>query len=432
MLYKYIHVACIGGIGMSGLAKLLVKSGHIVTGSDKMLKAEATDYGVKLYSEDTLPEETQLLICSSAMNDTHPQIILAKEKNIPIMHRMDAVVELISDKKVLGLLGSHGKTSSSGMLSNILHDQTFLIGGIHQNRGSNADWGRPDGEQWCVFETDESDGSFEKINIYGGVFTSLDREHLTHFDNSFEKLFQAFQDYLSRQENPQWIMLNVDDENLKKLHKNVPHLGSYGVSEDAQYKIQNIRGRTYDLLCPNGELLTNLELGVFGRHFLQNSAGVVAMCMELGMDPKEIRQGLKEYKGVERRLTKIGEKKGIAFFDDYAHHPTEIRASLSALMEEYKKILVFFEPHRYTRMNDVWNDFVQSLELVDKVYILPFYAASEKPIEGITSEDFANESEKFVLSKCMVDEIKDFDADCVVCMGAGHSSRLIKDAYESF
>lgn len=440
--YKNIHIGCIAGIGMSGLAILLKQKGCKITGSDKNLspgqKWNHMLDDVEIVPEDILPEQTELLLLSSAMQESHPQIVCAKKRNIPIMHRMDMVALLFSELKVLGMLGSHGKTSSTGMLSNILDDQTFLVGGVHQNRGSNAQW--MEGSEFAVFETDESDGSFAKIDIFGGVFTTLDREHLPHYNESFDNLKQAFKDYLMRQKNKHLIMLNIDDENLRilyqdclQLNENTDNFSTYGEHKDADYRIENVRGRMYDLVLPNQTILKDIELGVHGRHFLQNSAGVVALSVALNIPEEKIRKGLKEYKGMQRRLTKLGEVYGVSYIDDYAHHPVEIKASLQALKEEYNRILVFFEPHRYTRLSDLWSDFVEVLSLSEKVYVLPFYGASEKPIDGISSEAFVAEKENFFLSVDIKAEIKAANltkGDCVVCMGAGYSSKIIKDVYE--
>lgn len=406
-----VHIACANGAGMSGLLSILRCLNCKVTASDAA------------WGDEVLPAGTDILITSSAMNIDHPLILEARARGVMIMHRMDLICLLFEQSKKLIVLGSHGKTTTSGILANVLCDQSFVIGGLHLNRNANAEYvGKVDlsVSEYCVLETDESDRSFEKITPFGGIVTALSPEHLERYNYDFDNLKSAFAKYINNIQGP--VVINKDDVNLAQL--NVKAL-TYGQQGDYKLIVHSLD--VFSVVRPNGEVISDIQLGVFGRHFIQNAAGVVALCCEIGVSVDQIRKGLAGFKGMGRRLEQLARKDKLIFIDDYAHCPQEIIASIAALKEQFAHefLTIIFEPHQKQRLERSWMEFVKALEMADRVFVMDVFGARE----SLTVEQKHDVSMRLVQES---DKFEHFDnwkqpaEGVVVAMGAGDSCAAIR------
>jgi UDP-N-acetylmuramate--alanine ligase len=435
---KKMHFIGIGGIGMSGIAEILINLGYEVSGSD-LRESEQTrrlsTLGAKIFIGHYPSNigDYHVVVTSSAINQENPEIIEARRRKIPIIHRSEMLAELVRLKHGIGVAGTHGKTTTSSMLSFVLYNgginPTAIIGGKVLNFKSNARIG--EGE-YIVFEADESDGSFLNLLPTIAVVTNIDADHLDHY-KYFEGLKNAFLMYVNNIPFYGYSVLCVDDlpivEMLPKIER--PYF-TYGFSEQADFRANNIRmknGRTiYDCYYRN-DMLGDIELGLLGNHNVVNSLSVVAVALELGMSFDSIRDGFADFKGVGRRIEKIGEINGITVIDDYGHHPTEIKATLAAVRNLGRRIVVIFQPHRYTRTHLLWEDFGKAFGFADEIFLTEIYPAGEEPIEGVSSKLIAdsimkNEGrEARIISK--FEEIPDNvigilkKGDIVLTLGAG-------------
>lgn len=401
---KHYHFIGIGGIGMSGIAQLLLRSGLKVSGSD--LKEGASIEGLKKLGAEVFIghrpgniKEASLVIYSSAIKEDNPEVKEAKRRGLPLLKRAQALAELMGEKTVITVTGSHGKTTTASLASYLLLEAglfpTVAIGGILRNIDNNACLG--DG-RFFVAEADESDGSFLYYRPKYSIVTNLDREHLDYY-KEFENEVEAFREFFDKTEKGGCLFCCADDANLKALagdYKNKCVL--FGLNEGAHIYSKNIRleGLTSEFDCfYNDKFIERFSLALGGRHNISNALAVIALGLELGIDLEFIKRALGHYQGAQRRLEVKLKKKDFLVIDDYAHHPTEIKATLSAVKNlKAGRVVAVFQPHRYSRTKLLLGEFGSSFALADYVVITDIYPASEPPIEGINA-------------KCIYDKIKE-------------------------
>lgn len=433
-----MHFIGIGGVGMSGIAEILVTLGFEVSGSD-LKKSDNTkrleNMGVKVFIGHNASniEDYNVVISSTAINLENPEIIEARKRKIPVIHRSEMLAELVRLKHGIGVAGTHGKTTTSSMLSSVLWsaglNPTSIIGGKVINFGSNAKKG--EGE-YLVFEADESDGTFLNLLPTITAVTNIDSDHLDHY-KYFEGLKDAFLKYINNIPFYGFSIVCIDDLTIRELVPKIdrPYL-TYGLSDGADFQAKNIRFENgmmvYDIIIFDEEA-GSIEIKLLGRHNVVNSLAVVGIAKELEIEFEEIKRGLAEFEGVGRRLEIIGESSGITVIDDYGHHPTEVKATLEAVKTLGRRIVVVFQPHRYSRTQLLWDDFGKSFYDCDELYIAPIYSAGEMPIDGVDSsliadayEKHENKKAKIISSKekitdIIVDILK--DGDVVLTLGAG-------------
>ena len=407
--YGVIHFVGIGGIGMSGIAEVLSNLGYEVTGSD--LKATETtrrleELGIKIYrgqSEENIGKARVVVISSAVLQD-NPEVVAARRLSIPVIPRAEMLAELARLKYGILIAGSHGKTTTTSLISTILGhgglDPTIIIGGKLKGIGSNAKLGQG---EFLVAEADESDGSFLKLSPTIAVVTNIDREHMEFFKN-MENLREAFLSFINKVPFYGVSLICAEDENLRSL---IPHIHrsflTYGFSESSDIYAVNIEkgymSTSFDVVYGK-EAIGRFSVPLPGSHNMLNSLASIGVALELKMDVSEIKEALKSFSGIQRRFEFKGEAKGIKVYDDYCHHPSEIRATLSAARENLRfldgkgRLFVIFQPHRYTRTADLMDEFSASFGDSDYLVLLDIYPAGEKSIEGVTSEALAGKIRK--------------------------------------
>ncbi len=395
---QHFYFVGIGGIGMSGIAEVLLTLGHTVSGSD--LKASPItrrleSLGARVFvghAAEQVGADVGAVVVTSAVNEANPEIQEARRRKIPVIPRGELLAELMRLKYGVAIGGSHGKTTTTSMTATILAaaglDPTVVVGGrVGTLGGSNARVGQSD---LLVVESDESDGSFLKLSPILAVVTNVDREHLDHY-KSFENVLAAFTDFVNKVPFYGAAILCLDDENVRLLLPQIRRrVVTYGVTPQADLVIRDLdfsSTASHFTLHYRGESLGPFTLNVTGRHNVLNAAAATALCLELGLSGAQIASGLAAFSGVDRRFQLRGEAAGVAVIDDYGHHPTEVRATLDAARQRrFAKIHVLFQPHRYTRTQILMDDFARSFFDADSVTLLDIYAASEPPIEGVSSQ----------------------------------------------
>jgi UDP-N-acetylmuramate--alanine ligase len=389
-----MHFIGIGGIGMSGIAEILVNLGYEVSGSDLKASEQTKrleSLGVTVYMGH-FPSNIQdyhVVVTSSAIDLTNPEIIEARKRKIPIIHRSEMLAELVRLKHGIGIAGTHGKTTTSSLLASVLFDAginpTAIIGGKVLNFGSNARAGEG---TYIVFEADESDGTFLNLLPSIGIVTNIDADHLDHY-KYFDGLKDAFLSYINHIPFYGYSVLCIDDTVIRELLPKIerPYY-TYGFSEDADFTACNIKredGYTRFSCSYKGKKIGDFSIALLGKHNVSNALAVIAVALELGIPVETLRHGLENFRGVGRRLEKIGDKKGVSVYDDYGHHPTEIRATLSALKNLGRRVVVVFQPHRYSRTGLLWDEFGQAFADADEVFFTEIYPAGEEPVKGVSS-----------------------------------------------
>jgi len=391
-----IHFVGIGGIGMSGIAEVLVNMGYRVTGSDIKQSPgiqRLQDLGVEVFigHDSNNVGNTDVVVTSSAIIGSNPEVEFAIANKIPVIARAEMLAELMRLKFGIAVVGSHGKTTTTSMISSVLFhgdlDPTIVVGGKVKKLGSNARLGKG---KFMVVEADESDGSFQKLSPVISVLTNIDLEHIDHYEN-IENLEAEFARFLDKIPFYGLSVLCADCPRVRKLESkyNKRHI-TYGHANDADLTIRNVRVsgfNTFFNVSLHGELLGEIELNVAGRHNALNSLAAVAVGLELGMSFEDIKKGLYEFSGIDRRLQLKGNKEGIMVIDDYGHHPSELKTTIESLEESFsRKPVVVFQPHRFSRTKLLFNEFVEVLSNVNKLYVLDIYPAGEKPLEGTDSK----------------------------------------------
>jgi len=394
---QHLHFVGIGGIGMSGLAEVLLNLGYEISGSDLRLSPvteRLEKLGAKIWQghDAAHVDDAKVVVISSAVSEDNPEVQEARRRQIPVIPRGELLAELMRLKYGIAVAGSHGKTTTASMLATVLSsaglDPTVVVGGrVSTMGGSNARVGRSD---LLVVESDESDGSFLKLAPILAVITSIDREHLDHY-RDLDHVLEAFLDFANRVPFYGAAVVCLDDENVQRILPRITRRTiTYGRSAQAALVVSGIRPERFASvfrLRRRGEDLGEFRLNIPGEHNVLNAAAAVGVALELGVEPEKVREGLARFQGVDRRFQKRGEAAGVTVVDDYGHHPTEIRATLETARQcGYERILVLFQPHRYTRTHLLMDDFARSFHQADAVFLTDIYAASEEPIEGVTAE----------------------------------------------
>jgi len=434
---KY-HFIAIGGIGMSGLAKYLLEDGHTVSGSDiadSKYVAKLREMGAKVYighDAENVPEGS-IIIKSTAIRDNNPEVIRAKELGLPIYHRSDLLKEIAqtaqeNGKIFIGFSGTHGKTTTSGLASYVLDkaglEPSFVDGGIIPELNTNAQHCR--GKHF-IAELDESDGTIVKYSPDILVINNLEEDHIDFYKNGMPDLIKTFETAISKAKK---VIVNNDNAGIKLLKGDFI---TYGLN-DADYVAKNLDSETLEIYH-HGELLTTVKIQLAGIHNVYNTLAVVAALNEAGIDVASVAQYFYPFTGMGRRFQKVAEFDGVTVYDDYAHHPTEIKAALQAAASKFgrENVVAVFQPHRYTRLQSLWDDFKTAFENAGRVIVTDIYAASEDPIEGVNSEKFASELEHCEYISGTIAEVAQKlkptlkQGDIVVGLGAGTITNLGKE-----
>lgn len=446
-----IHFIGIGGIGMSGIAEILCDMGYTISGSDMSESGNVSRLrkkGIAItigHSADTI-EGAGIVVISTAIPPTNPEVVAARKQFLPIVHRAEMLGELMRLKKSIAIAGTHGKTTTTSMVASVLDagglDPTVINGGIITGWGSNARLGA---SEWMVVEADESDGSFSRLKPTVAVVTNIDPEHLDHHGD-FDSLRQAFRDFIAAIPFYGFASLCIDHPMVQQMIAEIPErrLLTYGFSASADVRGVNVHhdgeGMVYDVAISQrlGEInknkninLTNLRLPMLGEHNVLNSLAAICVGLELGLDADAITKGITDFPGVGRRFDHKGEGAGIAVIDDYGHHPVEIHAVLAAtrMLKPTEKVIAVFQPHRYTRLRDLFADFCACFNNADHVLIAHVYAAGEEAIEGVSRDHLIDGLRAHGHpSVAGLDDPKDLaglvlevasPGDVVLCLGAG-------------
>jgi len=455
---EVIHFIGIGGIGMSGLALIMNNMGFVIQGTD-LSRNKNTDRviqaGIKVnigHHRKNLNKATMVVI-SSAVKKNNKEFIVAKDKKLPIFTRGEMLANVVALKKNIVITGSHGKTTTTSLVANILVeaglDPTVINGGVINSLKSNAQLGKG---EWAVIESDESDGSFLELPITYSIVTNLDKEHLD-FYGSFEKLKKSFCTFVEKTPSFGKSLICIDNNNLKSLlYKCKTHnFLTYGFNKNSNYQITNVRKKfffsIFDLRIkiPSSKatVIKNIVVNLIGDHNITNATAAIGIALNLGIKVNKIKKALKKFQGIQRRFTKIFSIKEREFYDDYAHHPTEIKAVIRGAREVYKdrKIVCVFQPHRYSRVKFLKNEFSSSFKSINTLVLCPVYSAGEKIKYNFNQDNFSRLISK--KSKVQVVNIKNkqdlqnyfkqnlLDNELVICMGAGSISNWVREIGEN-
>jgi UDP-N-acetylmuramate--alanine ligase len=446
-----IHFVGIGGIGMSGIADVLLSMGYQVSGSDLNLSPVIENLrskGAQIFighKEENI-QDVNLLVYSSAIDFNNPEIKKAKADRIPFVRRAEMLAELMRLKYGIAIAGSHGKTTTTSMVATIFHDAgmdpTHIIGGIVNNLGTHAKMG---GSEYLIAEADESDGSFLHLNPIMAVVTNVDNDHLD-FHKTEENIKQAFIDFVNKIPFYGKAALNAHDKGTQDIIAKIkrPYV-LFGIAKNLEEKVSldyvawNVsyaRGETSFELWHLGSAKGKIQLAVSGEHNVLNALAAISISHETGLSFDAIRSGILKFKGVGRRLESLYRNGDFEIIDDYGHHPTEIKATLKTLKEIYKKrICVVFEPHRCSRTKQLWNDFINSFENADEVFVGPIYPASESAIPGISSDTLVSAMKerfgakfKSISLDTMIELIQERKKENLIflTLGAGSISKKVK------
>ncbi|HEY0049255.1 MAG TPA: UDP-N-acetylmuramate--L-alanine ligase [Pyrinomonadaceae bacterium] len=450
---KHVHFIGIGGIGMSGIAEVLCNLGFKISGSD-LKKSGNTDRlelsGATVFEGHAAENvgDAQVVVYSSAVRADNPEVVEAKSRSIPVIPRAEMLAELMTLKPYsVAVAGSHGKTTTTSMVATILGhagvDPTTIVGGVVDTLGSNARLGQSD---WFVTEADESDRSFLMLSPTVALVTNVDREHMDSY-KGMEDVMQCFMDFVNKVPFYGAAVLCLDDPNVQAI---IPHIKrrrvTYGFSAQADVSAHNIRyndsfGSTFTV-WKGAEVLGEISLPVPGKHNVYNALGATAIALELDVEFEMIAGAFKTFKNANRRFQFKGEAKGVTVVDDYGHHPTEILATLAAARNGSggRRTVVIFQPHRYTRTQDLMDDFARSFNNADVVFLTDIYAASEMPIEGITSEvltakikQYGHKNVQYIGDiKGAAEKVNEQlrEGDLVITLGAGSVTKLSEQILE--
>ncbi len=453
-----VHFVGIGGIGMSGIAEIMHNLGYQVQGSDVSENANVrrlSDMGIKIFKghdASNMANVSLLVISSAIKTDENPEVLAAKKGGIPVIRRSEMLAELMRLKYCLTVAGTHGKTTTTSMVAAVLDDAaldpTVINGGVINAYGTNARLGSGD---WIVVEADESDGTFVRLPSTIGIVTNIDPEHLDYY-GSFDGLRDAFARYVENIPFYGAALMCIDSQEVQNLMGRISdrRIISYGLSPQADIRAVNIsvdgQKTSFDVVISdrrNNEArdIEGFTLPMPGQHNLQNALAAIAAGLQLGVADEKIKQALAEFGGVKRRFTLTGTWQGVEVYDDYAHHPVEINAVLesarAAATAKGGKVMAVVQPHRYTRLRDLFEDFCTAFNDADSVIVAPVFPAGETPIEGIHAEAMVStmiakghrdvrlldtpENLPTLISEMAV------DGDVVICMGAGSITQWAND-----
>ena len=451
---EIIHFVGIGGIGMSGLALIMKRMGFNVQGSDmfinkniESLKKDKIKVNIN-HSKKNIISAT-IVVISSAIKKNNPELIEARKKQLPIYKRGEMLANIVSLTKNIVVTGSHGKTTTTSLLAAIFSktklDPTIINGGVLNAIKSTAKLGKSD---WCILEADESDGSFIHVPPTYSIVTNIDREHMDYY-SSMSELKKLFIKFINKAPSFGKSFICIDDRNNRDVLKKIKikNFYTYGVDSKAQFRIKNIKQvkdySEYDLAInlpgKKNIVINKIKIPLLGKHNVLNSTAAVAVALTIGISRDIIKSGLKEFKGVQRRFNKIFTYRETNFYDDYAHHPTEIKEVLNGVRAAYKKeeVICVFQPHRISRLKDLKKDFSLSFKKADTVILCPVYAAGEKIKLGFSYNIFAKDiirnskvklfmvNDQFELAKLIKNII--YGKKIVVGMGAGTISAWMRE-----
>lgn len=447
---EIIHFVGIGGIGMSGLAQIMKTMNFDVQGSDINQNKNIENckrLGIKIligHKKKNIKRVT-ILVKSSAIKSNNVELLEAKKNKIPIYDRIEMLANIINLKKNIIITGSHGKTTTTSLVAKVISaarlDPTIINGGVINSLKNNAKLGQG---AWAVVEADESDGSFLKVPINYSIVTNIDKEHLDYYKN-FNNLLEAFKKFIEKTPPIGKSFLCLDDLNIRKIIKNIKirNYLTYGFHEDSNYQVCNLKHKInftkFDLKIKNigfkNIYVKNILLNLIGKHNVLNATATFSLCLNLGLKENVIKKALKNFSGVQRRLTLVFKKNKIQFYDDYAHHPTEIKSVLEGIkaISMKRKIISIFQPHRYSRIKNLKFEFASCFKNSDQVILCPVYAAGEATDKTYNEKIFAQLISKFSKTQVILIEnendltkyfrknlIKD---EIVIGMGAGSISK---------
>jgi UDP-N-acetylmuramate--alanine ligase len=397
------HFIGIGGIGMCGLAELLHNIGAVVTGSDASENSNTErlkNMGIKVFKGHAAENigQTDVIVYSSAIPFTNPEIKEARAREIPLIPRAEALAEIMRIRRGIAVAGTHGKTTTTSLISSIFleanQDPTIVVGGRFERIKSTALLGKG---EWLIAEADESDGSFNKLSPEIAVITNIDSDHMDHY-KTFENLKRAFFDFSHRVPFYGMVIACGDDPVIRQVFENYnKRILFYGFDPKNDFVIAGQNGKyvVQKKEASTGELKTlgEFHLQMPGVHTALNATAAIAVSMAAGIDFETCAVGLNKFEGVDRRFQFKGEASGIKVYDDYGHHPTEVRATLQAFREKFpdQRLVVYFQPHRYTRTQHCWQDFKNCFSQSDVLFLADIYPAGETPIPGISSEKLLEE-----------------------------------------
>lgn len=408
--FKKIHMIGIGGSGMIGVATILQKRGFKVTGSDLVITDELKELKklgakVQIGHEPRLVKNANLVVASSAISKRNPELSYAKKSGLTIIPRAEMLGTLMKPYRSIAIAGSHGKTSTTSIVASIFNaanlSPTYVIGGQVLSVGRSSNLGEGN---YIIVEADESDGSFLHLQPDIAVVTNIDNDHLDFYESNQEKLNQSFVSFAENLPFYGYILLNLDDPNIRKISKNIHRRQiTFGFSAKNRFQITDIKLKNsvqkFQITDHSNKKSYKFSTNLSGKHNLYNVTAAICVAIEENISIKNISEGLKDFQGVGRRfeISKLNLfDQSRILIDDYGHHPVEISATIQAIRQKFprKKICMIFEPHRYTRTQQLFNDFVQVLSQVDSLLLLDIYPASEKPIKGISSKKLISEIAK--------------------------------------
>ena len=451
---EVIHFIGIGGIGMSGLAQIMKNMGFKIQGSD-LYQNKNTERLIKLgikvfygHRKKNLKKAT-IIVISSAIKNNNNELKAARRKKLSVFKRGDMLANIVSLKKNIIITGSHGKTTTTSLVANILVeaglDPTVINGGVINSFKNNAQLGKG---EWAVIESDESDGSFLKLPVTYSIVTNIDREHLDYYGN-FEKLKKSFHKFIEKTPSFGKSIICIDNNNLKFLINKYKskNILTYGFDKSSNYQIINVdKNKNYSVFDINVKHSKNkiykikkIKINLLGNHNISNTTAAIGIALNLGIKINIIKKALKKFLGIQRRFTKVFSIKKREFFDDYAHHPTEIKAVIEGARQVYKnrKIVCVFQPHRYSRIKALKKEFASSFKSSNTVVLCPVYSAGEKIKYNFNQDNFSKliskKSRVQVINVANRQELKNYikknllDEEMVICMGAGSISSWIRE-----
>lgn len=453
-----IHFIGIGGIGMSGIAEILFNLGYKISGSD-ITKSSNVDrlkkIGIKIFIGQKAKNinDVSIIVISSAIKEDNIELVAGALNKIPIVRRADMLAELMRFKKSISVGGSHGKTTTTSLISSLLEgakfDPTVVNGGIIEAYGTNARLGKSD---WMVVEADESDGTFIKLPSTYVVITNIDREHID-FYKTFDNLNRAFRNFVENIPFYGVAFICIDSPDAENLCKDIKYrkVITYGFNKKADLTVSNIKIIDYityfDITVNKSHLskkrfIKNIAISLPGEHNIRNALAAISVALELGIKEQVIKNSLLNFKGVERRFSFVGSVNNIKIIDDYAHHPTEIKNTLKAAKLLCRgKLIVVFEPHRYSRIIDLYDDFINSFSDADFLYVTKIYSAGEKKIKEINEKIIVSSIRKtghknvyyFKDENYMENELSKIalNNDFIIFLGAGSISKKARSMQKS-
>ena len=451
---EIIHFVGIGGIGMSGLALIMKGMGFNVQGSDVLINKNIerlNENKIKVKIKHTKKNITRatILVISSAIKKNNPELIEARKKQLPIYKRGEMLANIVSLTKNIVVTGSHGKTTTTSLLAAIFSktklDPTIINGGVLNAIKNSAKLGK---SNWCILEADESDGSFIHVPPTYSIVTNIDREHMDYY-NSMNDLKNLFIKFINKVPSFGKSFICIDDKNNNNLLKKIKikNFYTYGVNSKSQFHIKNIKqakefsefNLAIKLPGKKDIIINKIKIPLLGIHNIRNATAAAAVALTIGISKNVIKKGLKEFKGVQRRFNKIFTYRKTNFYDDYAHHPTEIKEVLNGVRAVYKKeeVICIFQPHRISRLKDLKKEFSLSFKKADTIILCPVYAAGEKIKLGFSYNSFAKNiiknskvklfmvNDQYQLAKFIKNNI--YGKKIVVGMGAGTISAWMKE-----